>query len=105
VPRLRFGQNDVRLELRGVRCGLPTIREFPVVARISMPSMASSLDDDSRPAARVLAGVWRLRVDGEEMEETLTCSENTVFGLVTVHKARNRSSSALSGIWYLGIRS
>jgi hypothetical protein len=27
VPRLRFGQDDVRFELRGVRCGLPTIEE------------------------------------------------------------------------------
>jgi hypothetical protein len=26
VPRLRFGQDDVRFELRRVRCGLPTIR-------------------------------------------------------------------------------
>ena len=76
-----------------------------MVARISMPSVASSLDDDSRPAARVLAGRLAAQVYGGEMEETLTCSENTVFGLVTVHKARNRSSSALSGIWYLGIRS
>jgi hypothetical protein len=25
-PRLRFGQDDVRFELKGVRCGLPTIR-------------------------------------------------------------------------------
>jgi hypothetical protein len=24
MPRLRFGQNDVRFKLRGVRCGLPT---------------------------------------------------------------------------------
>jgi hypothetical protein len=27
VPRLRFDQDDVRFELRGVRCGLPTIRQ------------------------------------------------------------------------------
>jgi hypothetical protein len=28
VPRLRFGQDDVRFELGGVRCGLPTNREL-----------------------------------------------------------------------------
>src|SRR5258708_14394668 len=28
VPRLRFDQDDVRFELRRVRCGLPTIREL-----------------------------------------------------------------------------
>src|ERR1700704_2740804 len=26
VPRLGFGQDDVRFEFRGVRCGLPTTR-------------------------------------------------------------------------------
>jgi hypothetical protein len=28
VLRLRFGQDDIRLEFRRVSCGLPTIREF-----------------------------------------------------------------------------
>ncbi len=26
MPRLRLGEDDVRLELRGVRCGLPVNR-------------------------------------------------------------------------------
>jgi hypothetical protein len=32
VPRLRFGQDDVRFELRAVRCGLPTTRPEPYPA-------------------------------------------------------------------------
>jgi hypothetical protein len=31
VPRLRVGQDDVRFELRGVRCGLPTNRPEPAI--------------------------------------------------------------------------
>ena len=30
MPRLRFGQDDVQFELRGVRCGLPTTRNLAV---------------------------------------------------------------------------
>jgi hypothetical protein len=52
VPRLRLGQDDVRFELRGVRCGLPTIRPEPC---FSLPT-APFLNPDISDAEARLAG-------------------------------------------------
>jgi hypothetical protein len=50
---LRFDEYDVRFELRGVRCGLPTIREFAPIqstkARSPVPIEISEAAVGSMP--------------------------------------------------------
>jgi hypothetical protein len=43
VPRLRFGQDDVRFKFRGVRCGLPTIRKLRSIQCVTTPQRRVSI--------------------------------------------------------------
>src|SRR5882757_5608316 len=55
VMRLWFAQDDVRFELRGVRCSLPTIRPECTVRALHFYGSASYYQHSANPSARPLA--------------------------------------------------
>jgi hypothetical protein len=63
-PRLRFGQDDVRFELKGVRCGLPTIlqesRRGPVNERIGLWVLKNSFSGNAQKFHRTRMPYKRL---------------------------------------------